>query len=374
MVRISKRSIIASIVIALGLLLASGGYKVWSMTSVRNRPWLLEAGLRFRLAECRTGPGLISFREEWDNLTAKAREVESCLAATDRKVRIRRDYSECISKIFTAQLEARLLSLRMDQREQNQKNILDTLIPSLNLALSGGEGNSKSWAQFNLNGIEITRARSLLEEAEIFYGQDEIELSFNAALRSWIHWDRFSRKNDTRFLRFSDAALHKQWNQQVDRLLAWSKSNDRRAIVIDKFNHACLLIHRGRIQKRYRADLGRKWYQRKSQAQDASTPEGEYVVTRMIPRGKYGHALLINYPNAEDTTRFRSLKRDGILPENARIGGNIEIHGKGGKETDWTDGCISLNDDDMLELYGFAYTGMPVTIVGIGRWASSDKD
>ena len=111
----------------------------------------------------------------------------------------RRDYSECVSKIIASQQEARLLRLKMDQREQNQRNILDSLLPSLNLALSGGEGNGKSWSQFNLNGIEISRARSLLEEAEIFYGQDEIELSLNAALRAWIHWDRFSRKNDTRF-------------------------------------------------------------------------------------------------------------------------------------------------------------------------------
>ena len=374
MARIRKRFVIASSAIVLGLFLISGGYKIWSMTSIRSRPWLLEAGLRFRLAECRTGPGLISFHKEWENLAVRAQEAESCLAATDRRGWFRRDYSECVSRIIAAQQGARLLRLKMDQREQNQRNILDSLLPSLNLAFSGGEGNGKSWSQFNLNGIEFSRARSLLEEAEIFYGQDEIELSFNAALRAWIHWDRFSRKNDTRFSRFSDAALCKKWNQQVDKLLAWSKSNGRRAIIVDKFNHSCLLIHRGRIQTRYRADLGRKWYQRKSQAQDASTPEGEYVITRLIPRGKYGLALLINYPNKEDIARFQSLKGDGTLPQSARIGGNIEIHGKGGKETDWTDGCISLNDDDMPQLYGFAYTGMPVTIVGISRWVSSQKD
>ena len=374
MARIRKWSVIAFIIIVPGLFLVSGGYMVWSMTSIYNRPWLLETGLRFRLAECRTGPGLISFREEWENLTAKAQEAESCLVATDRRVWFRRNYSQCISKIISAEMEARLLRLKMDQREQDQRKILDSLLPSLKLAFSGGEGNRKSWSRFNLNGIEITRARNLLKEAEIFYGQDEIELSFNTALRARIFWDRFSRENDTRFARFSKTALRNEWNKQVHRLLEWSKSKGRRAIIVDKFHHLCLLIDRGRVQKRYSADLGRKWFQRKSRAQDASTPEGEYGITRMIPRGKYGHALLINYPNTEDKARFQSLKREGILPASARIGGNIEIHGKGGKESDWTDGCISLNDDDMLELYRFAYTGMPVTIVGISDLAANKRN
>jgi len=374
MARIRKWFIIAFVVIVSGLFLVSGGYMVWSMASIHNRPWLLETGLRFQLAECRTGPGLIAFLEDWENLTVKAQEAESCLDATERKVWFRRDYSQCISKIISTEMEARLLRLKMDQREQDQRKILDSLLPSLTLAFSGGEGNRKSWSQFNLNGIEITRARNLLKEAEIFYGQDEIELSFNTALRAWISWDRFSRKNDTSFARFSNSALRNEWNKQVRRRLEWSKSKGQRAIIVDKFNHLCLLIDRGRVRKRYSADLGRKWFQRKSRAQDASTPEGEYVITKMIPRGKYGHALLINYPNTEDKARFQSLKREGILPAGARIGGNIEIHGKGGKESDWTDGCISLNDNDMLELYRVSYNGMPVTIVGISNLAAKKRD
>ena len=219
MLRISKRSVLAFIVIVLGLFLLSGCYMVWSMTSIYNRPWLLETGLRFRMAACRTGPGLISFREEWENLSAKAQEAESCLVATERKVWFRRNYSQCIPKIISVEMEARLLRLKMDQREQDQRKILDALLPSLNLAFSGGEGNRKSWSQFKLNGIEITRARNLLKEAEIFYGQDEIELSFHYALRAWIFWDRFSHKNDIRFARFSNPALRNTWNKQVHRLL-----------------------------------------------------------------------------------------------------------------------------------------------------------
>jgi hypothetical protein len=374
MARNRKRLIFGSIGIALGLSVVLSVYKAWSMTAIRCRPWLLEYDLRSRLSECRTGSGLIFLSAEWGNLTALAQEAESCLAETDGKVWFQRNYSPCVSKIFAAELDAGLLILKLEQRKQDQKKILEDLILSLSLALSGNKENEKIWTRFNLIGIEEARTESLLQEAKKLYAQGKIESAFHTALKAKVSWDLFSQKNDSRFARFSDASLREKWNRQVDNLLQWSKRIGRRAIVVDKLEHACLLIDRGRAQKRYRADLGRKWYQRKTQAQDSSTPEGDYVIARMIPSGKYGHALLINYPNAEDTTRFQLLKRNGTLPANARIGGNIEIHGTGKKESDWTDGCVALDDDDMRELYRFAYIGMPVSIVGTSRWTSSTKD
>ena len=369
-----KILIIGSIGIALGLSLISGLFKVRSMTSLSDRPWLLEADLRSRIAECRTSPGLVFFREEWENLQAHVREAKSCLVETDEKAGLRRDYSPCVSKIFAAELEARLLTLKLEQRKQDQKKMVEDLLLSLGLALSGNKDNGKIWAKFNLSSVEEARTGSRLQEAKTLYAQGEIESAFHEAFRALISWNSFNHKNDSRFARFSDAALLKKWDQQVDQLLQWSKRSGRRVIIVDKFEHICLLIDRGRVQKRYKADLGIKWYQRKSQAHDSSTPEGDYVIARMIPRGKYGQALLINYPNAEDAALFQSLKRNGTLPAAALIGGNIEIHGSGGKESDWTDGCISLHDDDMRELYRFAYMGMPVTIVGTSRWTSSVKD
>jgi hypothetical protein len=77
--------------------------------------------------------------------------------------------------------------------------------------------------------------------------------------------------------------------------------------------------------------------------------------------------LLLDYPNAADRRRFNSMKKTGEIEMRARIGGNIEIHGGGRVASDWTDGCISLEDSDMADLYREAYTGMPVTIVGTSR-------
>ncbi len=361
---------VGSTIIALGLFFGVGGYKAWSLMSIRMRPWHLEAYVQSRLADCRTGPGVSLFREEGEKLAARFRRGELCLSETGRKVWFRRDYSECISMLLSAGLDAQLLSWKLEQRQQEQKKKLEALLPILSQAILGNGRDNKIWARFDMRSTDEDRARSLLEEAQFLYAHGETEAAFTSALRAWASWNHFSLQSDSKFSRFSDPTLLDKWEQHVEQLLKWTKRSGRRAILIDKLEHLCLLIHKGQIQKRYVANLGRKWYERKTQAKDASTPEGEYKVTRLIPRGKYGFALMLDYPNAEDRTRFQALKRDGTIPVQAQIGGNIEIHGRGKPETDWTDGCIALDDGDMRELYGFAYAGMPVTIVGTSHWAS----
>jgi hypothetical protein len=374
MVGIKKPSTIRFIVVILGLFLAFGIHKAWSLMAVHKRPWLLEAFLRSRLAECRTGPDLIFFREEWENLATHVRKTDVCLDETDKRIWFRRNYSDCIPMILSAGLDARILSLKQQQRRQDHKKILEELLRSMREVMNGNGSDRKIWARYNLSNIEEGRAKSLFKQAQSLYTQGEIESALTAALRARMSWHNFSSRNDSKFARFSDASLRNKWSLQVDRLLNWSKQNGRRAIIVDKLEHRCFLINRGNVQKHFSADLGRNWHQRKSQSQDASLPEGEYVITRLIPRGKYGQALLINYPNDEDKARFQSLKRSGAIPERARIGNYIEIHGRGGQGNDWTDGCVALLDEDMRDLYRYAYTGMPVTIVGTSRWASSVKD
>jgi hypothetical protein len=78
--------------------------------------------------------------------------------------------------------------------------------------------------------------------------------------------------------------------------------------------------------------------------------------------------------NAADLQRFNSMKRSGEIAARAGIGGNIEIHGGGRLNSDWTDGCVSLKNADMADLYKRAYVGMPVTIVGTSSLAAASKE
>lgn len=90
---------------------------------------------------------------------------------------------------------------------------------------------------------------------------------------------------------------------------------------------------------------------------DKVTPVGRYHVIAKSP-SVWGIFMRLDYPNAEDRVRFAKLKREGALPRNATIGGDIGIHGapqereykKTHKQSDWTLGCIALDDEEIREL------------------------
>lgn len=104
---------------------------------------------------------------------------------------------------------------------------------------------------------------------------------------------------------------------------------------------------------------------------DMVTPVGRYHVTMRAP-SKYKIFLRLDYPNAEDYKRFAALKQSGELPKDARIGGDIGIHGppvslpepqkSSLKEYDWTAGCIAVNDDEISEIARLVRDGTPVDI------------
>jgi hypothetical protein len=369
-----KPFVMGSIAIALGLLLSAAGYKTFSLMSVRIRPWYLEGYAQSRIADCRTGPGASFFRKELTVIAENSANAGQCIAETEKRPWFRRDYSRCISMLLSTGLDAQLLSLKLEQRKKDQERKLDVLIRTLSYELSANGLNDKIWTRFNMPNSHKEKAGSLLKQAKFLQARGEIEAALTLALGGWVFWNRFSYQSDADFARFEDPVLRTKWEKQVQQLLTWTRRSGRRAILVDKLGHFCLLIHKGKIQKRFTANLSRNWYHRKARSQDASTPEGEYKVTRLIPSGKYGKALMLDYPNVEDRKRFQILKRDGTITQEAHIGRNIEIHGKGIPETDWTDGCVSLEDKDMQELYKSAYVGMPVTIVGTSDWTFESRN
>jgi L,D-peptidoglycan transpeptidase YkuD (ErfK/YbiS/YcfS/YnhG family) len=74
---------------------------------------------------------------------------------------------------------------------------------------------------------------------------------------------------------------------------------------------------------------------------------------------------MLDYPNPEDRARYRALVRSGRVSRRHGIGGDIEIHGKGGRGQDWTQGCVALENSDMDDLVPRVRVGTPVTIVGM---------
>lgn len=158
-----------------------------------------------------------------------------------------------------------------------------------------------------------------------------------------------------------------EWDRDLAETLVWSRQSGRTAVVVDKLNHRVHLVRGGRSVRSYPAEFGPAWLDKKVVEGDRATPEGKYKIIKKRGRGqtRYHKALLLNYPNGEDTAAFQRLRRSGAVPHRARMGGLIEIHGDGGKGEDWTFGCVSLRNEHMDDVFRQLDIGSPVTIVGI---------
>ncbi len=109
---------------------------------------------------------------------------------------------------------------------------------------------------------------------------------------------------------------------------------------------------------------------------DGKTPEGLFRVCVKNAKSRYYLSLGLSYPAPDDAARGL---RDGIIsqsehdrilaahrlqrtpPWNTGLGGEIFIHGCGAS-SDWTLGCVALENDAMKTLFDLVEVGTPVEI------------
>ena len=130
------------------------------------------------------------------------------------------------------------------------------------------------------------------------------------------------------------------------------------------------------LLRTYRVGLGFSPVADKVREGDGATPEGEFYVFVKYNKSAYYLSLGVSYPNVEDAERglrtglITQAQYDAIVeahrkktapPQNTKLGGLIYIHGNGAK-SDWTWGCVALENEDMKELYDAVSVGTPVTI------------
>ena len=109
---------------------------------------------------------------------------------------------------------------------------------------------------------------------------------------------------------------------------------------------------------------------------DGRTPEGDFYVCTRNERSRFYRALGLSYPNrpaavrglrdrlisrAEHDAIVRAIDEGVRPPWNTKLGGEIMIHGSGAK-SDWTLGCVALEDDSMRELFDHVPLGTRVRI------------
>lgn len=147
-------------------------------------------------------------------------------------------------------------------------------------------------------------------------------------------------------------------------------------IIVYKSERKLELYSDKTLIRTYRVGLGFSPVADKVREGDGATPEGEFYIFVKNNKSAYYLSLGVSYPNEEDAERglrdglISKAQRDAIVaairkkaapPQYTKLGGLIYIHGNGSR-SDWTWGCVALENAEMKELYDAVSVGTPVTI------------
>jgi lipoprotein-anchoring transpeptidase ErfK/SrfK len=147
--------------------------------------------------------------------------------------------------------------------------------------------------------------------------------------------------------------------------LSWS-------MTIWKKKHQLIVYYKGRHFKTYHAVFGRSFEPgTKLWEGDRRTPEGVYAIIEKHQSRRWLWFLTLNYPNEVDRRRYLELLDGGIVPAEdgspVPAGGRIGIHGTDNPilnlgDVNWTTGCISVDNQNIVELYKLLPVGTVVII------------
>ena len=155
---------------------------------------------------------------------------------------------------------------------------------------------------------------------------------------------------------------------------AWPLRSPR--ILIEKGARRLTLSSEGKTLLACRVALGASPELDKEREGDHRTPEGSFYLCSRNAASPFHLFLGLSYPGPEAAERglkeglVTRAQRDAILrawkakaptPQFTRLGGLVGIHG-GGTATDWTWGCIALEDARIEELWVACPPGTEVEI------------
>jgi len=138
-------------------------------------------------------------------------------------------------------------------------------------------------------------------------------------------------------------------------------------VIIKKSTRMLYLSSGGDIFQKYHVSLGQVPVGAKEVEGDMKTPEGAYRLDWRQNSNQYYKSLHISYPNKKDKSHAKSLGQSA--------GGMIMIHGTPPSWSlspygdwmnvfiDWTQGCISMSNDDIDDVWEQTQNGTTVVIV-----------
>jgi murein L,D-transpeptidase YafK len=183
----------------------------------------------------------------------------------------------------------------------------------------------------------------------------------------------FSKKNKVLvivlllpFTFFSFKALEKRVN---NRRFFNSELNGTPYIIIDKSDYELSIYDNDGWYATYPVVFGSKSLDDKMMEGDRKTPEGTFHVVAKRPHEKWKKILLLDYPTPADIEKFKTRKARGVIPASAKVGGGIGIHGTWPRDEmvvdyfqNWTNGCVSMKNEEINEVYQLIPIGTKVTI------------
>ena len=102
---------------------------------------------------------------------------------------------------------------------------------------------------------------------------------------------------------------------------------------------------------------------------DRKTPEGTFTIVSKRIHNKWCRYMGLDFPTPADINKFNLRKQQGLIPAYARQGGGIGIHGTWPNDEqvvdqyqNWTEGCISMKNEHVKQLYNMVSIGTKVTI------------
>jgi len=300
--------------------------------------------------------------------------AQAALALAEAEIRVQmkrsswsRDYDEAVVLAGKALEAGRSCAAHAQAALDYRRGRAQTAIGDL----QGAIARTTALARYVPDGAgiksRILRASISLGEGRTSFGLGQYERTEEAAARGREQIATAVTEIDAFIDGYRADPRRRAWGRWILETVKDSRATGKAAIIVDKLRRQLLVVRGDDDLASFVVDLGLGGMESKTRAGDAFTPEGRYKITEVRNPGqtRYYRALMLDYPNPEDIARFRVAQKVGTVPKSGHIGSNIEIHGEGGRDQDWTQGCVALSNSDMDDLVRLVVVGTPVTIVGM---------
>lgn len=180
---------------------------------------------------------------------------------------------------------------------------------------------------------------------------------FNKPVSDHIH----SPTNDSSYLNY---------NKSLNSLFEGKTDKSKISLLTEKSKYKLTVFYETEPIKSYPVVFGFNPVDDKLKEGDGCTPEGKFKVKAHYVHKKWDKFIWLNYPTIESWKKYGDAKSKGILKFSDSIGSKIGIHGVPDNDNslieqkkNWTDGNISLKNNDIDEIYEFIKDGITVEII-----------